>query len=155
MLLLKYFFLLNIFVYRNISSIYANAHKKMHYGNNCHGDYFPGGITNGAHWYLVAGGMQDYNYRNTNCFEITLELSCVKYPRESKLQRFWNDNKNALIEYMKQVHNGIKGNQIYENVKAISTMFWSLNLENGYFYRSIGNLVNSQKKQLELFTIFH
>ena len=98
----------NLFL-RNLAKIYANTHEYMHYGNSCAPLMFPGGITNGADWYIVSGGMQDYNYRHTNCFEITLELSCIKYPSETLLPKFWDENKNALMEYMKQVHVGIKG----------------------------------------------
>lgn len=81
----------------------------MQTGTACPGDNFPGGITNGAHWYSLAGGMQDYNYRYTNCFEITLELSCCKYPMTATLQSHWNNNKESLIAYMQQVHSGVKG----------------------------------------------
>lgn len=56
---------------------------------------------------LRLGGMQDYNYVWAQCFEITLELSCCKYPTEDRLPFFWNDNKASLIEYMKQVHLGL------------------------------------------------
>ena len=80
----------------------------MFKGDACN-DNFPGGITNGAHWYSLSGGMQDYNYHYTNCFEITLELSCCKYPWNSTLKQFWSDNKDSLIAYMQQVHSGVKG----------------------------------------------
>lgn len=67
------------------------------------------GITNGAAWYSVTGGMQDYNYVNSNCFELTLEVSCCKFPDESTLQGFWEDNKKSLLEFLKLVHTGITG----------------------------------------------
>lgn len=53
--------------------------------------------------------MQDFNYVYTNSFEITLELSCTKYPSESYLPAEWKLNKRSLIEYLKMVHIGIKG----------------------------------------------
>ena len=92
----------------------------MHNATYCHGDNFPGGITNGAKWYCVSGGMQDYNYRYTNCFEITLELSCCKYPDQSLLPNYWMQNKDALILYMQFVHMGIKGYVLNKNGTGIS-----------------------------------
>lgn len=53
--------------------------------------------------------MQDFNYVNSNCFDLTLELSCCKYPNASELPAEWAKNKRSLIEYMKLVHYGIKG----------------------------------------------
>lgn len=53
--------------------------------------------------------MQDYNYVNSNCFEITVEVSCCKFPDESTLEGFWNDNRESLLEYLKLVHTGLNG----------------------------------------------
>ena len=62
----------------------------MHYGHPCTEgcgpqETFENGMTNGAAWYILYGGMQDYNYLHTNCFEITIELGCFKYPPASEL----------------------------------------------------------------------
>ena len=62
--------------------------------------FFRDGITNGADWYALYGGMQDFNYLYTNTMEITLELSCVKKPEERKLQGEWENNKESLISFL-------------------------------------------------------
>ncbi|XP_027196316.2 carboxypeptidase E-like [Dermatophagoides pteronyssinus] len=99
--------------FRHLARTYATNHKRMsQIGTACEQDEDfgkQGGITNGASWYSVAGGMQDFNYLATNTFEITLELGCDKYPPESKLAKEWEDNKQALLEFINQAHIGAKG----------------------------------------------
>ncbi|MFP5385734.1 MAG: M14 family zinc carboxypeptidase [Bacteriovoracia bacterium] len=67
---------------------------------------FPGGITNGADWYVVRGGMQDWSYVWHNDLQITVELSHQKWPRYSEIPGFYKDNRDSLIYYMKEVHRG-------------------------------------------------
>ena len=47
--------------------------------------------------------MQDWNYVHTNCFEITLELGCRKFPKAELLSGFWEANKYPLLVYIGQV----------------------------------------------------
>ncbi|XP_023652725.1 carboxypeptidase N catalytic chain isoform X2 [Paramormyrops kingsleyae] len=105
-------------LFKKLAKTYSYAHSWMHRGWNC-GDYFEEGITNGAGWYSLSKGMQDFNYLYTNCFEITLELSCDKFPPASALQREWLGNREALVSYVEQVHHGIKGMVYDENNNPI------------------------------------
>uniref|UniRef100_A0A4W4GVC5 Peptidase M14 domain-containing protein n=1 Tax=Electrophorus electricus TaxID=8005 RepID=A0A4W4GVC5_ELEEL len=70
---------------------------------------FKDGITNRAESYDVKGGMQYFSYLRGNCFEVTFELSCCKYPLASDLYTEWNNNREALLTYMEKVHIGIRG----------------------------------------------
>lgn len=47
--------------------------------------------------------MQDWNYLHTNCFEVTIELGCVKYPKAEELPKYWEQNRRSLLQFMKQV----------------------------------------------------
>ena len=64
---------------------------------------FQDGITNGAAWYSVPGGMQDWNYIHSNTFELTMEIACYKYPYEKDLPEYWRLNKRSLISFMQEV----------------------------------------------------
>lgn len=75
-------------------------------------EQFPNGITNGANWYSVSGGMQDWNYLNTNCFEITIEMGCFKYPNGNMLEAFWNENKYSLLSFIDQVRLLLSGSYV-------------------------------------------
>ena len=63
----------------------------------------------GAKWYTVRGGMQDFNYLFSNDFEITLEISRRKNPPKEQLPEFWDKNKNSLVQFLNNVHVGVKG----------------------------------------------
>ena len=47
--------------FKYLAKTYARNHREMHKNVRCtRADNFPGGITNGAQWYDVPGGMQVY-----------------------------------------------------------------------------------------------
>lgn len=98
-------------VFRHLAEVYSFNHETMHLGAACPNDRegFRNGTTNGAEWYLLEGGMQDYNYYWTGCMELTLELSCCKYPASSQLPSFWEQNKRALLAFMGEVQRGVRG----------------------------------------------
>ncbi|XP_041935983.1 carboxypeptidase M isoform X2 [Alosa sapidissima] len=100
-------------VFVHLAKTYSYSHTQMHRGNACSDSNFPHGITNGYQWYKLPGGMQDYNYVWQQCLEITLELSCCKFPPERELPGFWEANRPALLAYMQQVHLGVKG-QVFD-----------------------------------------
>ncbi|GBP39105.1 Carboxypeptidase D [Eumeta japonica] len=99
-------------VFVHLAHTYSDAHHKMHLGQPCKDhilEKFPEGITNGAQWYPLTGGMQDWNYLETGDMELTLELGCFKFPPASDLPQYWEDNKDALVKYIEQVHMGVHG----------------------------------------------
>ncbi|XP_078424028.1 carboxypeptidase M-like [Cetorhinus maximus] len=98
----------DVFVY--LAKNYSYSHESMHSGDECQNTpYFQDGITNGAEWYHFLGGMQDFNYISGQCFELTVELSCCKNPPPNFLEEYWNENEQSLINFLKLVHLGIKG----------------------------------------------
>ncbi|KAG2379084.1 hypothetical protein C9374_007722 [Naegleria lovaniensis] len=84
--------------FRMVASVYANANPEMRLSKR-----FPGGITNGAAWWVVHHTMADYNYFAANCYELTLELTEEYIAPESDLDKFWEQNKLSLILYMDQM----------------------------------------------------
>ncbi|RXM36299.1 Carboxypeptidase Z [Acipenser ruthenus] len=109
-------------VFKLLAKSYADQHPVMpdQSHDRCGGEFAnTNGIVNGALWYSFAGGMSDFNYLHTNCFEITVELGCDKFPGESELYTGWQENKEALLTYMETVHRGIKGIVRDESGKAI------------------------------------
>lgn len=100
-------------LFKDIAFTFAQYHVNMSSPNKVKcdmvSDEFTNGITNGAQWYPVCGGMQDYNYLSSNCFEITVELGCNKFPPGKQLAQYWKDNAEAFYEYIWLSHIGVKG----------------------------------------------
>lgn len=115
-------------VFKHLATIYAQNHPRMHNGTECHDTSFPGGIVNGAAWYSfdgikeltistlffliylqISGGMSDYNYAFHGCYELTLEISCCKFPHPTELPMLWEENKKSLVEFIKEAHKGVTG----------------------------------------------
>lgn len=98
-------------VFRHLASVYSFNHENMHRGIPCRDGTpgFPNGTTNGAAWYPLTGGMQDYNYVWGGTMEVTFEISCCKFPLRTELLRYWNENKKGLLHFLGEVHKGVKG----------------------------------------------
>ncbi|KAL2078953.1 hypothetical protein ACEWY4_024697 [Coilia grayii] len=109
-------------VFKQLARVYADSHRTMtsHHTEPCGSDFTDrGGIINGAQWYSIRGGMADFNYLHTNCFELTVELGCDKFPPEEELYNDWQDNKEALLSFLEAVHRGIKGLVMDEEGRGI------------------------------------
>ena len=98
-------------VFINVSRAYADLNPPM-FANNSPtygGGTFDHGIVRGALWYVVNGGMQDWNYLWLGCKEVTIELQPDKSPGESLLGSLWDDNRESLLAYMEKVCIGVRG----------------------------------------------
>ncbi|KAL1494932.1 hypothetical protein ABEB36_010437 [Hypothenemus hampei] len=93
-------------VFKHLALTYSTSHAKMNKGVSCQTSQtaFRRGITNGAEWYPLTGGMQDYNYVWFGCMEITLEISCCKYPPAYELPKYWEDNKKVFVYQLLLFH---------------------------------------------------
>ena len=132
-----------------LAKTYADNHASMYQSKK-----FKGGITNGAFWYVVRGGMQDFNYEFSNCYEITIEQTKCKMPFSDPRNEEWKFNKDSLLEFARMAHTGIKGIvsdengnpiegakvEIWGNSKTMITTdrgeYWRLLLPGIYFVRA-------------------
>uniref|UniRef100_G3UN06 Peptidase M14 domain-containing protein n=1 Tax=Loxodonta africana TaxID=9785 RepID=G3UN06_LOXAF len=99
-------------MFKLLARAYADVHPMMmdQSEHRCGGNFLRrGSVINGADWYSFTGGMSDFNYLHTNCFEITVELGCVKFPPKEALYTLWQHNKESLLNFVEMVHRGIKG----------------------------------------------
>ncbi|KAK9130076.1 hypothetical protein Sjap_010563 [Stephania japonica] len=91
--------------FQYMASLYSHSHYNMSLGKEFHE-----GITNGAAWYPIYGGMQDWNYIHGGCFELTLEISEVKWPDANELPALWEYNRISMLNLVASlVKTGVHG----------------------------------------------
>ena len=66
-------------IFKRAASLYAQSHGEMKESKE-----FVGGVTNGAQWYPLWGGMQDWHYVKTQTLDITIEVNDRKWPLEDE-----------------------------------------------------------------------
>jgi carboxypeptidase D len=107
---------------------------------------FSNGITNGASWYVIYGGMQDWNYLQEHVMELTIEANQDKSPPASELRKVFDENRQSILEFIRattldvlhgqvtsESNKGIKGAKVM--LKGINS--WVETRENGYYTRPV------------------
>jgi hypothetical protein len=121
---------------KDISLTYADENPEMRNSSR-----FSGGITNGADWYVLKGGMQDWSYHFYNDLQVTVELSSRKWPSYSNIPSFYHDNKESMIKMIEKIHQGYgvsvssKANGSVRIFDAKNKSLGKFYLRNGEFYK--------------------
>ncbi len=91
-----------------MSTSYASNNPPMWADNS---SPFVNGIVNGAAWYSISGGLQDWSYRYDGSLDVTIELSDYQWPDPpaSELPTYWNQNRESMLSYMEWVLRGVRG----------------------------------------------
>ncbi len=93
--------------YQYVSRNYATSLQNL--GPTGYMDDLNNGITNGYDWYTTDGCRQDWMNYFQQCREVTLELSNTKLLNNTDLPAYYNYNRQALLDYLKEVQHGIRG----------------------------------------------
>jgi hypothetical protein len=88
--------------------IYISEQYSVHNTPMWNGSFYHG-ITNGADWYAIDGGMQDWDYRYIGCNEITIEINNTQSPPYSEMPADWNNNRESMLAYMETCLIGVRG----------------------------------------------
>ncbi len=75
----------------------------------CFGGICTPGVTNGADWYPIAGGRQDFMTYFHGGREVTVEISSTKLIPSEQLPAIWTANRRALLDFIGAAQYGIHG----------------------------------------------
>ena len=74
--------------------------------------------------------------------EITLELSCCKFPPASELPKFWEDNRDSMLQFIGEAHRGVRG--FIKDERAVPIEGASMKVKLDFFFNltfKIGQIV--------------
>ena len=108
---------------RDLSLSYADLNSEMRNSSR-----FNRGVTNGAQWYVLRGGMQDWSYYYHDDLQVTIEVSTQKWPRYSTIPSFYGDNKDSMLTYLIKVHQGFG---LKSSDKSLEVPLQIFKIENG------------------------
>ena len=90
--------------YINFSTGYAQRNPIIWNNPN------PARIIQGANWYIIYGGMQDWAYNWRGEHHITIEISNIKSPPYETMDTYWNANRDAMIWWFQRpLRNSVRG----------------------------------------------
>ncbi|RLE17895.1 MAG: hypothetical protein DRJ65_22110, partial [Acidobacteria bacterium] len=96
----------------------------------CFGGTCTPGVTNGADWYMVAGGRQDFMTYFHGGREVTVEISSTKLLPSEQLPTIWTANRRALLNFIDAAQHGIHGTVIdADNGNPVSAMIEIIGLD--------------------------
>ncbi|MBN1634591.1 MAG: carboxypeptidase regulatory-like domain-containing protein [Ignavibacteria bacterium] len=101
-------------LYSNAASNNTNISYNYSYNNTGYMDDVYGGspypgVTNGAAWYVISGGRQDYMIYFRRGREFTVEISATKLLPANQLPFHWHYNYRSFIDYITKILYGLTG----------------------------------------------
>ena len=91
----------------DLSADYVNTARQVY--SNYMTSLYSTGYTNGADWYIIHGGRQDYFTYFHHCREVTIELTNTYITPAAQLENYWNYNYNSLLGYLENALYGLQG----------------------------------------------
>ncbi len=98
----------DLYLARQISLGYSRLNQPM-YLNPSPSAPYDSGVIYGYTWYPAPGSLQDWSYHATSCLDITMEISTTKWPSGSTLPTYWNNNRDAMLYFIRQAGWGVQG----------------------------------------------
>jgi len=116
--------------------------------------------------------MQDFGYLNYGTIELTMEISCCKYPDENLLTSYWLSNRDAMIELLFQSQRGVQGlilNDLYQPIPFTQIMidnrkpvvnvtplgeFWRILLPGFYVFKVLYRGYEVYNQPIQIYDIY-